>query len=53
MGINSGVPVAIWLVIELWGDIKPLSIVTKFHEDPMETTKGKVLCKSFLKMLAW
>jgi len=25
--------VAIWLVIGLWPDIMPLSIVTKFHDD--------------------
>jgi len=36
-GHYSAEPVVIWLVIKLGRDIMPLSIVTKFLEDPMKT----------------
>ena len=34
-GYNSEVSWTIWLVIELDWDIMPISIVTKFGEDPI------------------
>jgi len=36
-GHNSGVPLGIWLVIELGRDIMPTNIFTKFDKDRMKT----------------